>query len=411
MEVPQSGHTLLDGAVATTLFEKGMPTNACVEEFILNHPGLITELQSEFVKAGSDILYAPTFGANRARLSTFSLEDKVYEYNTRLVALCKSIANGKKVAGNLSPTGLQIEPYGETSFEDVVEIYEEQALALNDAGVDLFVIETMLSIQEARAAVFACQKFSKPIFVTFTINEKGKTLSGATPLSCLISLQGLGIHAFGLNCSEGPEMMVEIIKELSTFSKLPLIAKPSAGMPNPILPNVYDLSPSIMSEQMEALVDAGASIIGGCCGTTPEHIGEMRHMLDTYVPKQEKKHKPQQSNDIVLANETQAFALDNDRMEFTDAISCEHDMADAFLAAEEDSDDVLLISINSVEEARQFAQNAHLAKLPVCISATHEDALETALFLYSGRAMVDLQSPIDEQLLSRIAKRYGAVLY
>lgn len=411
MDIPQSGHTLLDGAVATNLFEKGMPFDTCVEEFILNHPDIITELQSEFVKAGSDILYTPTFGANRARLATFSLEDKVYEFNTRLVALCKSIANGKKVAGNLSPTGLQIEPYGETSFNEVVEIYEEQATALNDAGVDLFVIETMFSIPEARAAVFACRKFNKPIFVTFTINERGKTISDATPLSCLIALQGLGIQAFGLNCSEGPEMMVEHIAELSSFATVPLIAKPSAGMPNPLLPDVYDLSPSIMSEQMESLLNAGASIIGGCCGTTPSHIQEMRTMLNSYVPKQEKKQKPQQSNDFMLASATEAYALDNDRIEFTEPITCEYDMADTFLAAEEDSLDVLLIHINSVEEAQQLAQNAHLAKLPVCIYATNEDALETALFLYSGRAMVDTQCPINEVLLSKIAKKYGAVLY
>lgn len=411
MEVPQSAYTLLDGAVATNLFEKGMPIDICVEEFILNNQELIKQLQSEFVKAESDILYAPTFGANRSRLAHFNLENKVYEYNTKLVALCKSVAKDKKVAGNLSPTLLSLEPYSQTSFIDIYNVYLEQASALNDAGVDLFAIETMVSLEEARAAVLACKNFNKPIFVTFTINERGKILSGATPLNCLISLQNLSIQGFGLNCSNGPNSLVEPITELSAFSKIPLIAKPSAGLPNPLLPNVYDLSPTAMCEQMKALVDAGATIIGGCCGTTPEHISEMRKMLDNYISPPKSIKKAVQSNDFLLANSTQVFALDNHRIEFTEPILCSHDMADAFLTAEEDSLDVLLIEINSKEEALQFSDNAHLTNLPVCFYTTDEQALESALFLYNGRAMVDKNSPIDEDKLLSISLKYGALLY
>lgn len=411
MEVPQSGYTLLDGAIATNLFERGMPIDTCIEKFILNNQELIKELQSEFVKASSDILYAPTFGANRSRLANFNLEDKVYEYNTKLVALTKSVAKSKKVAGNLSPTLLSLEPYNQTNFNDIYNIYLEQASALNDAGVDLFAIETMVSLEEARACVLACKNFNKPIYVTFTINERGKTLSGATPLNCLISLQNLSIDAFGLNCSNGPNSLVKPITELSAFSKIPLIARPSAGLPNPLLPNVYDLSPAAMCEQMKILVDAGATIIGGCCGTTPEHINQMRKMLNNYVSPPKAHKKAVQSNDFLLANNTQVFALDNDRIEFTAPIPCSHDMADAFLSAEEDSLDVLLIEINSKEEALQFSDNAHLANLPICFYTTDEQALETALFLYNGRAMVDKTSPIDENNLLKIALKYGALLY
>ncbi len=410
MDVPQSGHLLLDGATGTNLYASGMPHGVCIEEFILNNPEFIKQIQSEFVKSGSDIIYAPTFSANRAKLSYYGFADKVSDFNNRLVKITQSVANGKKVAGDLSPTGLFIEPYGDTTFDELVDIYSEQATALNDAGVDLFVIETMLSLNEARAAVMACKKFKKPIFVTFTINERGRTLSGATPLSCLIALQELGISAFGLNCSFGPDLLVEHIAELASFSKIPLIAKPNAGQPNPLLQNVYDLSPCIMKEQMAKLLDVGVTIIGGCCGTTPEHIAAMRDLLDNYIPSK-KVIKPVQSNDIMLSNETDIFALDNDRIEFTEPIMCEFDMADQFVTVEEDSVDVMLINIDTVDEAKQFSLNAHYAKLPVCFYSTNEQALRIALRLYSGRCMVDEQSPIESLTLKEISLEYGAVLY
>lgn len=410
MDIPQSGYLLLDGATATNLYAKGMPKGICIEEYLLNHPELIQELQKEFVEAGSDILYAPTFSANRAKLQTFGYEENVTEWNKKLVALTKEVANGRKVAGDLSPTGLFIEPYGDTTFAELVDIYKEQAFALNEAEVDLFVIETMLSLSEARAAVLACREFNKPIFVTVTINEKGRLLSGATPLTCLIPLQELGISGFGINCSCGPNSLVECMEELSQFSKIPLIAKPNAGQPNPLLENVYDLSPVMMKDELEKLIEVGASIIGGCCGTTPEHIQEMRQLLDGY-PKPDKPVPPELPNDMILCNETQLFALDNERIEFTGPILCEYDMADQFLTAEEDSLDVLLIELNTIDDTKQFIANSHLANLPVCFHARNEKALEAALFSYQGRCIVDNQSPIEQSFLEQVSKKYGAILY
>lgn len=410
MEVPQSGYLLLDGATATNLYREGMPQGICIEEYILNHPDTIKKLHSDFINAGSDIIYAPTFSANREKLRFFGLADKVVEINKQIIDLTRQSAGSCKVAGNMSPTGLFIEPYGDMTFNELIEIYSQQAEALDNAGVDLFVIETMFSLYEARAAILACRKYGKPIYVTFTINEKGRTLSGATPLTCLISLQGLGISAFGLNCSFGPDMLVEYIEEISPFASIPIIAKPNAGQPNPIIPHMYDLSPKMMREQMSLLLDAGASIIGGCCGTTPEHIKEMRELLDSYVPTHNISH-PQQTNDILLTNETQIFGLDNDRIEFTEPIMCELDMADHFVNAEEDSFDVLLIHLDTIDDAMQFSLNAHLAKLPVCFYSTNEHALETAIKLYHGVCMVDSQSPIELSILKEISDKFGAVLY
>lgn len=401
---------LLDGATGTNLYLEGMPQGVCIEEWILDNPMVIKSLQSAFVNAGSNIIYAPTFSANREKLKFFGYMGKVSEFNHRLVALSKEVSGNSLVAGDMSPTGLFVEPFGETSFDELVSIYSEQAEALNTADVDLFVIETMLSLTEARAAVLACRKYNKPIYITITVNERGKTLSGASAFSCLITLQELGISAFGLNCSFGPEIIAEQIKEIAPFAKIPLIAKPNAGQPNPVT-NLYELSPEQMSESMKAVLDAGASIIGGCCGTTPKHIAEMKKLVLSYHPPEESIEKPDQSNDLMLANETDVFALDNDRMEFSKPIYCEHDMADTLLACEDDSFDVIQIYLETIDEAMQFSLNAHFAKLPICFHSSNLAALERALYLYHGRAMLDCQCPIDNEDLIKLAKKYGAIVY
>lgn len=402
---------LLDGATGTNLYLKGMPQGVCIEEWILNHPEAIKEIQSEFIAAGSDIIYAPTFSANREKLGFYGYADRVSEFNHRLVALSKEVANGKPVAGGMSPTGLFVEPFGDTSFDELVSIYSQQAAALNTSGVDLFVIETMLSLTEARAAVLACRGYNKPIYVTITVNERGKTLSGGSAFTCLVVLQELGVSAFGLNCSFGPEIIAEQLSEIAPFAKIPLIAKPNAGQPNPLLQNEYELSPVAMSELMSSVLDAGATIIGGCCGTTPAHIREMRKLLDCYHSNCDEPPYHEQANDMLLANETDIFALDNDRIEFSEPIYCEFDMADPLLSCEEDSFDVIQIYLETIDEALQFSLNAHFAKLPICFHSSNLDALERALYLYSGRAMLDCQCPIERELLDKLAKKYGAIVY
>ncbi|MFZ2539180.1 MAG: homocysteine S-methyltransferase family protein [Oscillospiraceae bacterium] len=397
---------LLDGATGTNLYLKSMPQGVCIEKWILDHPEVIKELQAAFIRAGSDIIYAPTFSANREKLGFYGYADKVLEFNHRLVALSKEVANGKLVAGGMSPTGLFVEPFGETSFDELVSIYAQQAESLNTAGVDLFVIETMLSLTETRAAVLACRQYNKPIYVTITVNERGKTLSGASAFTCLVVLQELGISAFGLNCSFGPKLIAEQLKEIAPFAKIPLIAKPNAA-----LQNAYELSPTIMSEMMSEVLDAGATIIGGCCGTTPKHISEMRKLLDTYSHDEENLPYHEQSNDMLLANETEIFALDNDRIEFSEPIYCEFDMADALVSCEEESFDVIQIYLETIDEALQFSLNSHFAKLPVCFHSSSIATLERALYLYSGRAMIDCQCPIEKEELDKLARKYGAIVY
>ena len=407
-EIPRP-RLLLDGAAATNLSFDGMPKDGCTEEWMLSHSNEVEKLIGSYAGAGSDILYAPTFSANRARLSRFGRQGQVAEINRRLVEITRAVSGGKRVAGDLSPTMLSVEPYGETPYEELVAIYDEQAHALAEAGVDLFVIETMLSLNEARAALLACRKYGKPVYVTMVLNEHGTIFSGAHPLACLITLQELGAAAFGFNCSSDFSVLEEALREVAPFAKIPLISKPSVERGNPLLPERKGIAPGEFAEKAEKLLAAGAGIIGGCCGTAPEHIAALRSLLDGYegniLPEQKEEY------DILLTNEKEVFKLDNDRIEFTGHVKCEFDMADDLLAAEQDSYDVLLIDVDTPEEAYEFSQNAHLATLPVCLHSENEEALALALFLYNGRCMVDKDVSLPQETLRRLSDEYGAVLY
>lgn len=404
-DIPIPRYTLLDGGTAASLFGAGMKPDECPETWMLSHPDEVLRLQRAYVEAGSEVLYAPTFSANKARLSRFGLEKEAERINAKLAALTKQAAAGRaRVAGNLSPTGLSIEPAGETSFDELCRIYADQAAALDDAGVDLFVIETMLSVTEARAAVMACRKYKKPVWVTMTLDQDGMLLSGGQPLACLITLQRLGVDGFGFNCGAGIEGMVTALRTVSPYASVPLIAKPN------ILPE-HACAPEQFTDWIRLLLDAGASIVGGCCGTAPAHIRAARECLRQYEPHPMAPLTSAQENDIWLTNEKTLFALDEDRIEFTAPIACSHDMSDDFFAAERDSFDVMLVSVETPDDALDFARNAPFAALPVCFQSEDPESLSRALFLYNGRAMVDSNSSIEESRLRKIADRYGAFVY
>lgn len=197
---------ILDGATGTELQKRGYTGDMSAEQWVLENPDSIVDIQRGYVEAGSNVLYSPSFGANRRKLEEHGIFNKTAEYNRRLAALSKEAAGGRAwIAGDISPTGMFLAPLGEASFEELVDIYTEQAAGLEEAGVDLFVIETMMTLSDARAAVLAVRSVSdKPIFVTFTCGDTGRSLSGTDVTAALTVLQGMGISAFGLNCSAGP---------------------------------------------------------------------------------------------------------------------------------------------------------------------------------------------------------------
>lgn len=269
----------LDGATGTNLQKAGMPAGVCPELWILEHPRVLLELQRSYVEAGTQILYAPTFSGNAIKLEEYGVRNRLKEINQRLVALSRRAAGDNcLVAGNLTMTGRSLAPVGDLDFEELVDCYKEQVRAIAEAGVDLFVIETMMSIQECRAAVLAVKETCDlPVFVTITLEGNGRTLYGTDPVTALVTMEALGVEAFGINCSCGPDRLIPIVKELSEYAGIPLIAKPNAGLPR--LENgrtVFDMPKEEFAEHMAALAEAGASVLGGCCGTDPSYIAAMK---------------------------------------------------------------------------------------------------------------------------------------
>jgi 5-methyltetrahydrofolate--homocysteine methyltransferase len=276
----QSKIVILDGATGSNLQKRGMPAGVCPEEWILEHREVLIGLQKEYIEAGTDILYAPTFSGNRLKLMEYGLEDRLEEMNIALVGLSRQAVEetGKQgsvfVAGDLTMTGEQLEPVGNLQFEELVDIYKEQVRAIVKAGADLIVVETMMSLQECRAAMLAVKETCDlPVMVTLTFNEDGRTLYGSDPVTAAVVMEKMGADAVGVNCSTGPEKMNEVVEKMRAYVSIPLIAKPNAGLPK-LVDGVteYEMGAEEFARGIRGLIEHGADIVGGCCGTTPEHI-------------------------------------------------------------------------------------------------------------------------------------------
>ena len=274
---------LLDGATGSNLRKVGMPVGISSEEWVLKNPEVLKELQRAYVEAGSEIVYAPTFGANRISLMNFGLEKQVTEMNRRLLAISKEAVGAcALVAGDLTTTGKLLEPRGDLSYETLYQIYQEQIKALADAGADLLVAETMLSVDETVAALDAAQSVCDlPVMCTLSLEADGTALYGGNAVEAVMTLQEMGAAAVGLNCSVGPDQLEAVVANMKKVAQVPIIAKPNAGMPviNEKGEASYSMNAQDFARYTRKLVEAGAGIVGGCCGTTPEYIRELARVL------------------------------------------------------------------------------------------------------------------------------------
>lgn len=397
---------ILDGGTGTHLIAAGMPEGVCVEQWILDNPEVITKLQQAYAAAGSNAVYAPTFGANRARLASFGFEGRVAEMNNALVALTRAaVGEGVLVGGDLSPTGLFIEPYGEASFDEIVDIYREQIAALAEAGVDFIGFETMMSLWECRAGLIAAKDFDLPVFVTITVDGSGRTLMGATLPACVAALQSLGACAVGINCSEGPEGLEEEFYKAAACARVPLIAKPNAGRPDPNDHEKFDLTVEQFAERMAVLIKSGASIIGGCCGTGPDHIAAIAPLAAEFVSTHAEAE--------CCSNENCVFFLPEETsgLELSEALTCSYSLEDDLIDLDDDRVNVAVVRVDTEEEAQILSEAANMSRLPISILSDDAAVLEKALRLFHGRAIVDSHSELDESVLAEIAARYGALVY
>jgi methionine synthase I (cobalamin-dependent)/5,10-methylenetetrahydrofolate reductase len=278
-----------DGAMGTLLYARGISLNRCFDELNLTMPHLVKEIHVGYAKAGADVLETNTFGATRLRLQKFDLGDKVREINLAGVRLAREVAGEDLyVAGSVGPLGLRLEPLGPTSLEEARQSFREQIEALVEGGVDLIVIETMADVNEAHQALLAARDVCQlPVVVQMTIQDDGSTPTGTLPEDFTRQLDAWGADLIGINCSVGPAAVLETLERMAAVTAKKFSAQPNAGLPRTIDGrNIYLCSPEYMASYARRFIDAGARLIGGCCGTTPEHIRAIKNSVRSLSPQQ-----------------------------------------------------------------------------------------------------------------------------
>ncbi len=430
---------LLDGATGTELMKRGLPPGAPPEQWVLDNPDVIRTLHGEYFDAGSDIVLACTFGLNRIKLANHKQEDRCGDMNRRLVELSRAVTPaGKMLFGDMSSTGMLVEPFGDFPFEEAVAVYREQAKALADAGVDGFIIETMIDIQETRAALLAVRDVAPNLAVIagMTYEANGRTVGGTPPEAAVATLQALGADAVGCNCSTGPDEMLVLLERMLPYARVPVFIKPNAGMP--CLRdgrNHYDLEPAPFAEAVLRGVAMGARIVGGCCGTTPEHIRATKALLAEHAGT---LRPPPPSTRLALTSsralvdfspvEGRAAPLRviGERINPTGKKAFQAELlaggmdrilafAEEQTAAGADCLDVNL-GLGGIDEAAMLraavAMLTPATEAPLVIDTVNADAMERALRLYPGRALVNSVSAEAGRIagILPIAAKYGAAI-
>ena len=421
---------VLDGATGTELAKHGMPAGVCPEKWVCDHPQSICDIHNAYIAAGSDIVYAPTFGGNRLKLAEFGLDGELFEIVSTLCRTAKNNAGNRAlVFGDIAPTGRFVEPFGDLPFEDAVAIFKEAALAMLDGGVDGFAIETMMDLQEARAALLGVREAAPglPVIVTMTFDASGRTLTGSTPEAALITLQALGADAFGCNCSTGPQEMAAVIGRLKQFARIPLVAKPNAGLPK--LENgktVFSMDAGKFASFAADLTSAGAVILGGCCGTAPEYIASLSSALQK-IPFTAPCFAPGGvvSSAAEICEFGKRFTIIGERINPTGKKALQAELREGKLdmvmdfAIQQQAAGAQLLDVNmglsGINETEMMRKAVcrlvRSITLPLCIDSTDPETVEAALRIYPGRALLNSISAENGRIeaIMPIAARYGAM--
>ena len=428
----------LDGATGSNLVKAGMPSGVCPEQWILEHKDVMLKLQKDYVQAGTNILYAPTFTANRVKLAEYHLEKNMSAMIHELVAISREAAASSPghtvlVAGDLTMTGEQLKPMGKMELEELIDIYKEQILSMVDAGVDLLVVETMMSLAETRAALIAAKEvYDLPVIATLTFEADGRTLFGTDAKTAAIVLESLGASAIGANCSTGPAQMESIISDMVTHTRIPVIAKPNAGLPflDENGNTCYNMEAEEFAEEMEILVNAGAAILGGCCGTTPEFIRLIHDRFGTEA-KVTAVRRPEGIRYLTSERITHSFGLEDgffvvgERINPTGKKALQAQLKEGSFekviqfAEEQEACGAKVLDINmgmsGIDEKasmlRALEEVSGVTNLPLSLDSSYVEVLEAALRHYPGRALVNsvsLETEKFEKLLPIVAK-YGAM--
>ena len=422
---------VLDGATGTELQKRGMPSGVCPEIWCLENSHIIEGVHSDYRKSGADVVYTCTFGANRIKLGQYGVSN-VVEMNRELALIARD-AIGKRglVAGDIGPMGQFVKPFGDLDFEEAVDIFKEQVRGLVEGGVDLFIIETMMDIQEARAALIAVKEITDMFtMVTMTYEKDGRTLNGTDPVTALITLQSLGADAVGCNCSTGPAEMIQLIAAMKPYATVPLVAKPNAGMPELIGDKtVFNMEPEEFAAYGKEFISRGVNILGGCCGTAPGHIRELKEEITgrkPVAPVRKSVSAVSSSRKTVVFEQDKHLLIIGEGINPTGKKKLQEELLEGKMALvrqiargqEKKGADLLDVNVGvpGIDEQKTMEGVINLlstvSNLPLVIDSSNIKVIEAALRLYPGRALINSITGEKEKLnkLLPLAARYGAML-
>ena len=415
--------TILDGAMGTMLQAAGLGLGERPEIFGMQHPEIVEQIHSCYIDAGSDVIYANTFGANAHKLrgTGYSVQE-VLEAN---ISAAKRAADGRaKVALDVGPIGELMEPIGTLAFEEAYHIFAELVTVGEQAGADLVIFETMTDLYEVKAAVLAAKEHSSlPVWVTMSFEANGRTFAGTTVAAMAATLDGLGVDAMGINCSLGPAEIYPLIQEMRQWTEKPLIVKPNAGLPDPAT-GTYRMDAAEFGRQMKSFAELGVSILGGCCGTTPDFIREI-----CALGKAAEDIRPVRRRGVCSAGQMAEFGgvrvigeriNPTGKKRFQQALK-EHDLNYIMERAIEQADagaDILDINVGlpGIDESAMMADVVRavqsVVSLPLQIDSSDPAAIEAGLRACSGRAIVNSVNGEEETLdaVLPVVKKYGAAV-
>ncbi|MBS5935436.1 MAG: homocysteine S-methyltransferase family protein [Veillonella sp.] len=435
---------IFDGAMGTMLQAAGLEEGYCPELFNVEKPNVVKDIHGNYLQHGADIITTNTFGACSLKLEDYGLQDRVAEINTAAVKVAKeAIAMYKpeaRVAGSMGPTGRFLQPLGNMSFDSIYESYREQADALIEAGVDFIIIETIIDVQEMRAALLASldareaagkTKDQVQIICQFSFSEDGRTITGTPPEVATTIVEAIGADIIGINCSLGPEQIEPLIKKIASVTNLPISCQPNAGMPQLInKQTVFPLSAENMGPLMIPIADAGASYLGGCCGTTPAHIQSIANAIKNHTPKK----RPHVEAKTIITSRTKLLELGHgvkpliigERINPTGRKILAQELRDgSFIRVKRDALDQVeagadILDVNmgvagmdqSPLMEKAIFDLSMLVETPLSIDTLDPAAMEIALKNYPGRALINSVNGEEESIthVMPLAKRYGAAL-
>lgn len=435
---------IFDGAMGTMLQAAGLEEGYCPELFNIERPEVVKDIHAQYLLHGSDVITTNTFGACGLKLEDYDLQDRVREINIAAVKVAKeAIAENKptaRVAGSMGPTGRFLQPLGNMSFDSIYDTYREQAEALIEGGVDFIIIETIIDVQEMRAALLASldareaagkTKDDVQIICQFSFSEDGRTITGTPPAVATTIVEAMGADIIGINCSLGPEQITPLIEEIASVTNLPISCQPNAGMPQLInKQTVFPLTAEEMGPLMLAIVDAGASYVGGCCGTTPAHIQSISNAVKAHPPKERAHIAPKtiitsRTKLLELGHHTKPLII-GERINPTGRKVLAQELRDgSFIRVKRDALDQVeagadILDVNmgvagmdqSPLMERAIFELSMLVEIPLSIDTLDPAAMEIALKNYPGRALINSVNGEEESIthVMPLAKRYGAAL-